>query len=225
MNFILLGAPGTGKGTMSKRLVRDVNVVHISTGDLFRQNIAEETKLGQLAKTYISRGELVPDQITIDMVRERLASPDCDKGFVLDGFPRTIPQADELFKILEELGRPLHAVLDLYIEDEEFIVRRLADRLVCEGCGQPYNRVSAIPKVDGVCDYCGGVVRRRKDDEPDTVRARLAVYHERTEPLIAYYEERGLLQPIEASGDQEETLRKALACLGQVHEDNGNLND
>lgn len=188
--IILLGPPGSGKGTQAKRLALDYQIPQISTGDLFRENIAGQTPIGVEAKSFIQAGRLVPDEIVLGMLFERIALPDCRNGYLLDGFPRTITQADQLGKH-QSLQAKLF-VLSLEVPDEE-IVKRAAGRLICRQCGAIYNREISPPKHDHICDKCEGEVYRRTDDEPDVVRQRLKVYHDQTQPLIEYYDHQGLL--------------------------------
>jgi adenylate kinase len=199
MRVVFLGPPGAGKGTQAERLAAALGVPRVATGDIFRQAVREGTPLGRQAKEYMDRGALVPDDVTVGIVRERLAQPDCAAGFVLDGFPRTLPQAEALDRILGELGRPVqHAVL-LTVPDEE-IVRRAAGRRVCPRCGATYHLVSSPPRVDERCDACGEALVLRDDDREETVRSRLEVYRRQTEPLAAYYRQRGLLRPVDGTG-------------------------
>ena len=209
MKIVLLGAPGTGKGTMAFSMSRALSLPHISTGDLFRSHIADETDLGQKAKQYLASGRLVPDEITIGMVKERLAEADCRAGFLLDGFPRTVPQAVALNEILKLEGEELDLVLNLQVP-EELIFRRITNRLVCSACGKPYNKLDCPPAEDGVCDICGGTVIQRQDDTAETLRTRLDTYYELTDPLVAYYQEQDILLNHDNSGkhtpDQVESL-------------------
>ena len=191
-NLILLGAPGSGKGTRAVAICKVLGISQVATGDLFRKNLSENTDLGKLAKGYMDRGELVPDDVTAAMVKERLSMPDVRAGFVLDGFPRTVNQAKMLDDILSKLGENLASVIYLDVSDDE-IVKRLAGRLVCKNCQAPYHTEFTPPKVDGVCDKCGGALLRRDDDNPETIRKRLKVFHESTYPLIEFYEKKGLL--------------------------------
>jgi adenylate kinase len=195
--IILLGPPGSGKGTQAKRLSQDYSMPQISTGDLFRENIATQTPIGLKTKDFIQTGYLVPDDIVFRMLFARIAQPDCAKGFLLDGFPRTIPQAHELAQ--HQGTKTKLYVLSLKVPDEE-IIKRAAGRLVCRQCGTIYNRDIAPPIHDSICDKCGGEVYRRPDDEPNVVRKRLQVYHAQTQPLIEYYDHKGLLATFD--GDQ-----------------------
>jgi len=192
MRLILLGAPGSGKGTIAAELTKNYGILHISTGDIFRANMKEQTPLGQEAKSYIDQGSLVPDSITIAMIEDRLAQPDCEAGFMLDGFPRTIVQAQELDRILAKKGVALTAAISIEISDEE-IKKRVSGRRVCIACGASYNIPFKPAKVEGICDACGGEVIQREDDKPETVLSRLKTYHEKTQPLIDYYKAQNLI--------------------------------
>jgi adenylate kinase len=208
MYLVLLGPPGSGKGTQAERLNEQLGLPHVASGDLFRENIGNETELGLLAKGYIDRGQLVPDDVTIAMVRERLQQPDCDDGVILDGFPRTLAQAEAFDEILASTGRTLAGVLYINVPDEE-LVRRLSGRRICRQCQTPYHMTFSPPAEEGVCDECGGELYQRDDDRPETVRARLRVYHEQTAPLIDYYRQVGLLVEVDGFGDIE-TVNAAL---------------
>jgi len=190
-NIILMGPPGAGKGTLAKQLIA-LGYVHISTGDMFREAIKAGTELGKLADSYIKHGDLVPDQVTIGLVKERLSQDDCAKGFLLDGFPRTLPQAEALEVLTKEIARPIDAVINLDCEQKE-LVRRISGRRVCKNCGAPYHIDTMKPKVDGVCDICGGPLYQRNDDNEDALKVRLNHYVNETKPLLDFYEERGLL--------------------------------
>ena len=199
-NIVMLGAPGAGKGTQSALIAKEYGIPHISTGDILRRNIKEGTELGKLAKSYIDAGALVPDEVIVGIVKERLAQPDCADGFILDGMPRTIAQGEAL----EQMGVEIDKVLNLTVEDS-IIMERMSGRRVCAKCGASYhvkNKPSAKP---GVCDRCGGELVTRKDDEPATVLDRLKAYHEQTEPLVAFYRERGKLVEIPDQGSIEAT--------------------
>jgi adenylate kinase len=208
MYLVLLGPPGAGKGTQAERLQEELKLPHVASGDLFRENIGNETKLGILAKKYMDRGDLVPDDVTIAMVRERLQQPDCADGVILDGFPRTLAQAEALDKMLTSTGRTLAGVLCINVPDEE-LVRRLSGRWICGQCQTPYHTAFSPPAEEGVCDECGGKLHQRDDDRPKTVRARLRVYREQTAPLIDYYRRAGLLVEVNGFGDIE-TINAAL---------------
>jgi len=190
-NIILMGPPGAGKGTLAKQLIA-LGYVHISTGDMFRDAIKAGTELGILADSYIKHGNLVPDEVTIGLVKERLSQPDCENGFLLDGFPRTTPQAEALEKLTKEINRPIDVVINLDCDENE-LVRRISGRRVCKNCGAPYHMDSAKPKVEGVCDICGGPLYQRNDDNEEALTFRLNHYTNQTKPLIDFYQERGKL--------------------------------
>ena len=212
----LLGPPGAGKGTQAAFLEERYGVVHIATGDILREARAAGTPLGLLAKEYMDRGELVPDEVVIGLVRERLQQADVrEKGFLLDGFPRTVPQAEALDRLLAELGQPLQAVLRLRV-DPELLTRRLTLRRSCPACGAVYHLENRPPKVEGRCDACGGELVQRPDDAEETVRNRLAVYERQTAPLVSYYRERGLLREIEGERSIEEVRRAIVETLEQA---------
>ena len=208
MYLVLLGPPGAGKGTQAERLGKELKLPHVASGDLFRENLRNETELGLLAKTYMDKGQLVPDDVTIAMVRDRLQRPDCDQGVILDGFPRTQPQAESLDKMLAEMGRKLDGVLYITVPDEK-LVRRLSGRWICRQCQTPYHTMFSPPVKEGVCDACGGMLYQRDDDKPETVRARLKVYRQQTSPLTDYYRQARLLVEVDGAGDIE-TVSAAL---------------
>jgi adenylate kinase len=212
MQVILLGPPGVGKGTQAARIASEFGIAHISTGDMFREAVAAGTELGKTAREYMAAGALVPDEIVIGMVEERLGRPDTQKGFLLDGFPRTIPQAEALERLLEKLGRPVTAVVDL-VADEELLISRLSGRRVCALCGATYHVENNPPRVEGVCDVCGGEVRQREDDRPEAIRERLREYSSKTAALTEHYSRAGLLESVAASGTPQEVfdlVREAL---------------
>ena len=192
-NIILMGPPGAGKGTLAKQLKSALDLVHISTGDMFRENIKAQTELGKLAQSYIDHGDLVPDSVTIEMLKARLAEKDCEKGFLLDGFPRTLPQAEALEKLSKEINRPIEVVVNLDCDNNE-LIRRISGRRVCKNCGAPYHIVTMKPKVEGVCDLCGGPLYQRADDNEEALKVRLDHYVKDTKPLLDFYKERGLLE-------------------------------
>jgi len=212
MQVILLGPPGVGKGTQAARIASEFGIAHISTGDMFREAVAAGTELGKTAREYMAAGALVPDEIVIGMVEERLGRPDTQKGFLLDGFPRTIPQAEALERVLEKLGRPVTAVVDL-VADEELLISRLSGRRVCASCGATYHVKNSPPRVEAVCDLCGGEVRQREDDRPEAIRERLREYSSKTAALTEHYSRAGLLESVAASGTPQEVfdlVREAL---------------
>ena len=209
MNLVLLGAPGAGKGTQAERLIETYGIAHISTGDILRKAVADGTALGLEAKRYMDAGELVPDEVVIGLVRDRLAKPDADGGFILDGFPRTVVQAEALDGALGELGKAIDLALAVVV-DPEVIVGRLTARRTCKACGR-ITTVSAL--VDGACPYCGGEVYQRDDDNEATVRNRLDVYERSTAPLIAYYAERGVLVEVDGDRPVDEVWQDAQAVL------------
>lgn len=212
MNLTILGPPGAGKGTQAALLAERLSIPHVATGDLFREALRAETELGLTAKSYMERGELVPDEVTIAMVRERLSKPDCQKGVILDGFPRTIEQAEALKELLAERGRTIDAALFIDASEEE-LVRRLSSRWTCRSCQAVYNVISNPPQEEGKCDVCGGELYQRPDDMPDTVRNRIRVYGDQTSSLIEYYRGEGLLISIESKGGIERVHQKILEAL------------
>ena len=192
-NIILMGPPGAGKGTLAKQLKEEFNLVHISTGDMFRDAIKAQTELGKLAQQYIDAGHLVPDEVTIGLVKERLSQNDCAAGFLLDGFPRTLPQAEALSVLTKEISREIDVVVNLDCDNDE-LVRRISGRRVCKNCGAPFHVITMKPKVDGVCDLCGGPLYQRKDDNEESLKVRLGHYVSETKPLLDYYANLGLLK-------------------------------
>ncbi len=209
MRIIFLGAPGAGKGTQAEIISRELGIPTISTGNILRAAMREGTPVGLQAKAYVDAGNLVPDTVIIDIVRDRLAKPDCEKGYILDGFPRTIPQAEAM----EELGIEIDWALSIEIEDE-VIVNRMSGRRTCKNCSQTFHIVSNPPKQEGICDFCGGELTIRKDDAPETVKSRLKVFHRDTEPLKKFYESRNKLRVIENQPTIEATtaeIRKVLS--------------
>ena len=210
MKMILLGAPGAGKGTQAERLCKELNIPTISTGNILRTAIKNGTPIGLKAKSFMDAGQLVPDDVIIGIITERLAEPDCAGGYILDGVPRTIAQAEAL----EQGGIQFDAVVSIEISDET-IMERMSGRRVCESCGASYHVVAVPPKQEGVCDNCGGALVQRKDDAPETVKARLEVYHRETEPLKDFYAQRGLLKSVENQPSVEETSQAILRALGR----------
>lgn len=212
MRLILLGPPGAGKGTQAKLLEKRYGIPQVSTGDILRQAVAEGSPLGLEAKAYMDKGALVPDQVVIGIIRDRLQKPDSVKGYILDGFPRTVVQAEALTSTLAAMGQSLDRVLSVEVEEEE-LVRRLSGRRVCSSCGEMFHLDSRPPKRPGVCDRCGGELYQREDDEEETIRRRLEIYRERTEPLIGYYEGQGLLSRVDGRGVVEEVFRRIVRIL------------
>ena len=204
MKIIMLGAPGAGKGTQAKKIAEKYQIPHISTGDIFRSNIKEGTELGMKAKAYMDQGGLVPDELTIGMLMDRIQKDDCKNGYVLDGFPRTIPQAESLTNALNERNQKIDYAVNVDVPDEN-IVNRMSGRRACLSCGATYHIVYKPSKVEGVCDRCGGELVIRKDDRPETVRDRLVTYHQQTEPLVDFYRKRGKLVDIPDQGSIEAT--------------------
>lgn len=204
MNIVLFGPPGAGKGTQAKKLAGHYKIPHISTGDILRANLREGTELGLAAKEYMDKGELVPDEVLIGIIKNRLAEPDCQVGFLLDGYPRTIPQADALSGILDEIGKPLEVVLNIDVPDDELVIR-LGGRRMCR-CGASYHIKFNPPEKDGICDTCGGILYQRDDDKDDAIRQRLKVYQEQTQPLIDYYDRMGILVTVDGTGDIDEVF-------------------
>ena len=199
MNLILMGLPGAGKGTQAEKIIAEYKIPHISTGDMFRAAMANETALGLKAKSYMDQGALVPDEVTNGIVKERLAQDDTKEGFLLDGFPRTLDQAKALDQMLKELGKKIDAVIDIHVP-EEILVDRLAGRYMCRNCGATYHKIFNPTKVEGTCDRCGGhEFYQREDDKPETVKNRLAINIKSSEPILAYYKEEGLLQSIDGN--------------------------
>ena len=212
MRLVLVGPPGAGKGTQAQFISAQASIPKISTGDIFRASVSQRTTLGLEAKKYMDAGDLVPDQVTISMVRDRLAEDDAADGFLLDGFPRTVPQAEVLDEILAELAGHLDVVLELVVDDDE-VVRRLSGRRTCRTCGHVWHLDFDPPSHEGSCDRCGGELFQRDDDQPETVRHRIEVYADQTAPLIAYYAERGLLVGLDATGPVEDVTDRAIDAL------------
>ncbi|MGW7810545.1 adenylate kinase [Staphylococcus xylosus] len=200
MNIILMGLPGAGKGTQASEIVKKFPIPHISTGDMFRKAIKDETDLGKEAKSYIDRGELVPDEVTVGIVKDRISEDDAKKGFLLDGFPRTIEQAEALSNIMQELDRKIDAVINIEVPEEE-LMNRLTGRRICEKCGTTYHLVFNPPKVDGICDLDGGKLYQREDDNPETVANRLNVNVKQSKPILEFYDNKNVLKNIDGSRD------------------------
>ena len=213
MNIIMLGAPGAGKGTFSAFLEERYSLPHIATGDIFRENIKNNTELGQKAKSYMDQGLLVPDELVVSLVADRLAKDDCKAGFILDGFPRTLVQAEALKETLADMGAQIDYALDFECPDD-FIIERMAGRRVCKGCGASYHLVNVPPKQEGICDVCGGELYQREDDAPETVSKRLEVYHKETQPLIDYYEKEGVLKCVDGTIGRDNVFKVLAEMLG-----------
>lgn len=215
LNIILMGPPGAGKGTQAKRIIDAFDLPHISTGDIFRENIAKGTPLGLKAKEIIERGDLVPDELTIKLVKDRLSQKDCENGYLLDGFPRTIPQAEALEKLGPQIGRAVNLVIDISVPDEE-LVRRIAGRRVCPSCGASYHVTDMKPSVEGVCDRCGSSLIQRKDDNEASLKVRLDNYYASTAPLIDFYKEKGTYHHFDGTIGAD-NLFKELSSLLEEH--------
>jgi adenylate kinase len=213
--LVLLGGPGAGKGTQAELLSKTLGIPQVSTGDLFRENLKNETRLGLLAKGYMDRGELVPDDVTVGMVRERLSQPDCARGAILDGFPRTVAQAEALESLLADLGARLSAVPYIKVP-EDVLLARLAGRWTCRVCGAMYHEIFSPPQKAGVCDRCGGELYQRPDDTPETQKHRIEVYFEQTAPLIDYYRQKGLLVEVDGRRGIEEIQAELLSVIGEL---------
>ena len=213
MKIIMLGAPGAGKGTQAKKIAEKYGIPHISTGDIFRANIKGGTELGMKAKSYMDQGQLVPDDVTIGMLLDRISEADCAGGYVLDGFPRTIPQAESLTAALEKRGEKMDYAVDADVPDES-IVTRMGGRRACLKCGATYHIMFNPPKAEGVCDSCQEALVLRDDDKPETVQKRLRVYHDQTQPLIDYYKKQGILVTVDGTKELNEVFRDIVAVLG-----------
>ena len=214
MKIIMLGAPGAGKGTQAKMIADKYGVPHVSTGDIFRANIKNGTELGMEAKKYMDQGLLVPDEMTVKILLDRVSQPDCKNGYVLDGFPRTIPQAEVLDKALAELGESIDYAIDVDVPDEN-IVKRMSGRRACVSCGATYHVVHVPPKKEGICDRCGSELILRDDDKPETVKNRLDVYHKQTQPLIDFYTKKGVLKTVDGTVDMQDVFKAIVAILGE----------
>lgn len=214
MKIIMLGAPGAGKGTQAKKLAEKFQIPHISTGDIFRANIKEETDLGKSAKHYIDKGLLVPDELVLDLVADRLQQEDCQKGYILDGFPRTIPQAMNLDMTLDKAEQRIDYAINIEVPDDK-IIRRMSGRRACLHCGATYHTVNMPTKKENICDRCGHEVVLREDDRPETVKKRLLVYHEQTQPLIEYYQSKQILINVDGTKDVEEIFEFLVKKVGE----------
>ncbi len=217
MKIIMVGAPGAGKGTQAKRIAEKYGIPHVSTGDIFRANLKEGTELGLKAKVFMDKGALVPDEITIGMLMDRIHQADCKDGYVLDGFPRNIPQAEALTKALSEANESMDAVVDVDVPDEN-IMDRMSGRRTCRKCGEGYHTKYNPPKVDGICDVCGGELYTRDDDQPETVKKRLVVYHDQTQPLIDYYTKQGILKSVDGTQMMEKVFADIVKILDSCEE-------
>jgi len=215
--ILLLGAPGSGKGTQAEGLCARLGIPVLGSGNLLRAEIARESDLGTAAKRFVESGKLVPDELIVAMMKRRMEKPDARKGFLLDGFPRTLNQAESLDRILDELGVRLECVLEIDV-DEEMVIGRMSSRRICEANGHVFNLLTHPPKRSGVCDHCGGRLVTRADDRPETIRQRLEVYRRNTEPLIRYYESRGVLRKLDGTGSVEEVLDRAVHVLSEPSE-------
>jgi len=213
MKIIMLGAPGAGKGTQAKKIAQKYGIPHISTGDIFRANIKEGTELGKKAKEYMDKGELVPDELVVDLVVDRVGQEDAKNGYVLDGFPRTIPQAEALDKALAKIGEKVDYAINVEVPDDN-IINRMSGRRACVECGGTYHIVFNPTKKEGVCDACGGNLILRDDDKPETVKNRLEVYHNQTQPLIDYYSKQGIMKEVDGTVDMEDVFKAIVAILG-----------
>jgi len=213
MRLVLLGAPGAGKGTQAKKLIETYGIPQISTGDILRKAVADGTPLGKEAKSYMDKGELVPDSIVIGLVKERIAQDDCKKGYILDGFPRNTAQAEVLDKVLAEMGAPLDTALSVDVE-KDVLMKRLTGRRTCRKCQQMYNIYFSLPKKEGVCDKCGGELFQRDDDKEETIRKRLDVYDAQTAPLMEYYKKKGIVKSVNGTGSIDEIFKQVCSKLG-----------
>ena len=214
MKIIMLGAPGAGKGTQAKMIADKYTIPHISTGDIFRANIKNGTELGKKAKTFMDQGLLVPDELVVDLVVDRVAQDDCSNGYVLDGFPRTIPQAESLDAALEKIGSKVDYAINVEVPDEN-IIRRMSGRRACVACGATYHIVHIPTKVEGICDRCGKELVLRDDDQPETVKNRLKVYHDQTQPLIEFYTKKGILRTVDGTVDMKDVFTNIVNILGE----------
>ena len=213
MKIIMLGAPGAGKGTQAKKIADKYQIPHISTGDIFRANIKEGTELGKKAKSYMDQGQLVPDELTLELIMDRFQNPDCKNGYVLDGFSRTIPQAEALTEALAKKGETIDYAINVEVPDEN-IINRMGGRRACLACGSTYHIVYAPTRVEGICDRCGEKLVLRDDDKPETVKNRLNVYHNQTQPLIEYYTRQGKLAEVDGTQSMEDVFNAIVKILG-----------
>ncbi|MCR5638908.1 MAG: adenylate kinase [Lachnospiraceae bacterium] len=213
MKIIMLGAPGAGKGTQAKMIADRYHIPHVSTGDIFRANIKNNTELGKEAKKYMDEGKLVPDELTVKILLDRVAQPDCKDGYVLDGFPRTIPQAEVLDSELKKLGDKIDVAINVEVPDEN-IVQRMSGRRACLNCGATYHIVHIPPKTEGICDRCGQALVQRDDDKEETVKNRLKVYHEQTQPLIDFYTKKNVLKEVDGTVDMKDVFESITNILG-----------
>ena len=214
MKIIMLGAPGAGKGTQAKMIADKYGVPHVSTGDIFRANIKNGTELGMEAKKYMDQGLLVPDELTVKILLDRVSQPDCKNGYVLDGFPRTIPQAEALDKALSAIGEKVDYAINVEVPDEN-IIKRMSGRRACVACGATYHIEHIPPKTEGICDTCGKELILRDDDKPETVKNRLDVYHKQTQPLIDFYTKKGVLKTVDGTVDMQDVFKAIVAILGE----------
>ena len=214
MKIVMLGAPGAGKGTQAKMIAEKYGIPHVSTGDIFRANIKNGTELGKEAKQYMDQGKLVPDELTVKILLDRVAQDDCKNGYVLDGFPRTIPQANVLDEALTKLGDKIDYAVNVDVPDEN-IINRMGGRRACVACGATYHVVYTAPKTEGICDVCGKELIIRDDDQPETVKNRLNVYHEQTQPLIDFYEAKGVLKSVDGTVDMKDVFAAIVEILGE----------
>ncbi len=214
MKIVMLGAPGAGKGTQAKMIAEKYGIPHVSTGDIFRANIKNGTELGKEAKQYMDQGKLVPDELTVKILLDRVAQDDCKNGYVLDGFPRTIPQANVLDEALTKLGDRIDYAVNVDVPDDN-IINRMSGRRACVACGATYHIVYNAPKTEGICDNCGKELIIRDDDQPETVKNRLKVYHEQTQPLIDFYEGKGVLKSVDGTADMKDVFAAIVEILGE----------